>query len=101
MEYGGRGISFYHGHCLELLACGDNKKQTNFSLGLLLFLNSLQTLCPLVADTWADVRCATETSRCRAGPGGGDGGKHVASSADIRVNGSSMHRLRRETLGLP
>lgn len=43
----GEGI-FYHWHCLELPAHGDNKKQIDFQLGLLLFLNSQQQCTPLL-----------------------------------------------------
>lgn len=45
------GWVFYHRHGLELLVHSGNKKQVDFSLVLLLFLNSLQTTHSLTAYT--------------------------------------------------
>lgn len=66
--------------------CGDNKKQTNFQLGLLLFLNSPQTLNPF--DTWADAPpLRLPPTHPSWGAGGGEGGKYVTSAVPVKVDG--------------
>ena len=45
------GWLFYHSCCSELLEQGDNQKQMNFQLLILLLLNPLQTAYPFIAST--------------------------------------------------
>lgn len=59
---------FYHWHNLELPAYGVNKKQADFQLGLLLFLNSKQ-------QCTAFLPASIGSMRARGGERGADGGK--------------------------
>lgn len=45
------GWIFYHACCSELPEQGDNQKQMNFQLVILLLLNLLQTVYPFIAST--------------------------------------------------
>lgn len=73
--WGTQGGVCYHWHCLEVLACGDNKKQITFWLGLLLSLSSLQTLRPYFryGRTACSPWYATKTARL----GGSGAGRKV------------------------